>query len=206
MSQENTRYLLKEILTYPERLGSIDFSIVVKESTGFDVIPINLTNEFDKNLISNIREKMMSSLKMIKKSGVRFTGSRINEIGRQIEPYFVRDLSTSPFVVSRLGKTGYPDTEIVFNGETIYMEFKTSSIVSEKSGYRYFYYTKGSKIKKSARHLLVTTVVALDSERVWNVSRFIVSDLSKLKVRLKPEFNASRTDLMVESARIVAVP
>jgi hypothetical protein len=206
LSTENERELVKEILTYAQRLGSIDFSIVVKETTGYDVIPFDLTKELDKKLISNLSNKLIASLKMIKKSGVRFTGNRINEIGRQIEPYFVRDLSTSPFVVTRLGKSGYPDTEIVFNGETIYMEFKTSGIVSESSRCRYFYYTRGGKIKKTARHLLVTTVVTPDKDRVWNVSRFIISDLSRLKVKLKPEFNASKMDLMDEKARIVEVP
>ncbi len=165
MSDENTRELVRLVLTYPVKLGRLNFPIVVKESTGFDVIPIDMNNEYDKRLISN-----------------------------------------TPFTVTQLASTGYPDTEILFDGQPIYMELKTSGVVAEKSSYRYFYYTKGSKIKKSARHLLVTILVEPTGNRVWNVKRFVISDLSKLKVRLKPEFNASRTDLMEQSARIIEVP
>jgi hypothetical protein len=184
----------------------MEFPVVVKESTGFDVIPINTNNDYDKNLISHMSKKLLSSLKMIERTGVRFEGTRVNEIGRQLEPYFVRDLNTPPFTVTQLASTGYPDTEILFGGEPIYMELKTSGVIAEKSSYRYFYYTKGTKIKKDARHILVTILVEAAGNRVWNVKKFAISDLFKLKVRLKPEFNASRTDLMEESARIVTVP
>lgn len=206
MSYVNTRELVRLVLTYPVKLGRLDFPIVVKESTGFDVIPINMNDDYDKSFISNISKKLISSLKMIQKTGVRFEGSRINEIGRQLEPYFVRDLHTPPFTVTQLASTGYPDTEILFDGRPIYMELKTSGIAAEKSSYRYFYYTTGSKIKKSARHILVTILVEPTGNSVWNVKKFLISDLSKLKVRLKPEFNASRTDLMEQFARIVEVP
>src|SRR6266498_1258257 len=99
MSDENTRELVRLVLTYPVKLGRLNFLIVVKESTGFDVIPIDMNNEYDKRLISNMSKKLLSSLNIIQKTGVRFEGSRINEIGRQLEPYFVRDLHTPPFTV-----------------------------------------------------------------------------------------------------------
>ena len=117
----------------PAKLGRMEFPVVVKESTGFDVIQINTSNEYDRNLISNMSKKLLSSLKMIERTGVRFEGTRINEIGRQLEPYFVRDLNTSPFVVTQLASTGYPDTEILFDGQPVYMELKTSGVVAEKS-------------------------------------------------------------------------
>jgi len=49
-----------------------------------------------------------------------------------------------PFKVKPLSKTGYPDIEITFDNNIIYLEMKTSS-VKEKSGFRYFYYTGGEK-------------------------------------------------------------
>lgn len=206
MSNETTRELVKEILTLPNKLGRVDFPIVVKESTGFDVIPIDTTNDYDEKLISNIKKKLLSSLKMIEKTGVRFEGNRINEIGRQLEPYIVRDLDTTPFKVTQLASQGYPDIEVLFDNQTIYMELKTSGVIEERSSYRYFYYTKGSKIKRHARHILVIIFVEPTGNRLWSIKRFIISDLSKLKVRLKAEFNASRTDLLEGSARIAAIP
>jgi hypothetical protein len=79
---------------------------------------------------------------------------------------------------------------------------KTSS-VKEKSGFLYFYYTSGDKIKNNARHLLLDIAVTEENPGYWKVERWSLSDLSKLTVRLKNEFNASKTDLMEEKAKII---
>jgi len=38
----------------------------------------------------------------------------------------------------------------------------------------------------------------------WKVDKWSLSDLSKLTVKLKNEFNASKTDLMDERARLMS--
>jgi hypothetical protein len=81
---------------------------------------------------------------------------------------------------------------------------KTSS-VKEKSGFRYFYYTGGDKIKNSARHLLLDIAVTEENPSYWKVDKWSLSDLSKLTVRLKNEFNASKTDIMDEKAKIISL-
>ena len=84
----------------------------------------------------------------------RYQGNRVNEIGRRIEETIVNEMNKLPLSVKRLGKTGYPDIEISYDDLTSYLEMKTSS-VKEKSGFRYFYYTSGDKIRNNARHLLL---------------------------------------------------
>src|SRR6266487_710918 len=63
---------------------------------------------------------------------------------------------------------------------------KTSS-VKKKSGFCYFYYTSGDKIKKNAGHLLLDIAVTEENPGYWKVDRWSLSDLSKLMVRLKNE-------------------
>ena len=69
---------------------------------------------------------------------------------------------------------------------------------------RYLTYTNGDKIKKNAHHLLLDIAVAQESPpSYWKVDNWSLSDLSKLVVRLKNEFNASKTDLMDERTKII---
>ena len=205
LSEQEQRDLVRQVLTFPKKLGQINFPLVVKESTGFDVIGIDLNETYDKNLISILKAKLDDLRKASKKSGQHFKGNRINDVGSQIETAIVRDLNTSPFIVRQLGSKGYPDIEVIFDNETIYMELKTSGVI-EKSNYRYFYYTTGIKVKKSARHILISILAESPDRGYWAIKSFEINDLSRLKVRLKAEFNASKTDLMDEEARIATVP
>lgn len=38
LSEHEQRELVKQVLTVPKRLGRVNFSLVVKEGTGYDVI------------------------------------------------------------------------------------------------------------------------------------------------------------------------
>jgi hypothetical protein len=67
-------------------------------------------------------------------------------------------------------------------------------------GFRYFYYTSGTKINQTACHLLLDIGVRQENPGYWKVDKWSLSDLSKLTVKLKNEFKASKTDLMDERA------
>ena len=112
-------------------------------------------------------------------------------------------MNKSPLAVKRLAKSGYPDIEISYGHLVAYLEIKTSS-VQEKSGFRYFYYTSGTKINQTARHLLLDIAVTQENPGYWKVDKWSLSDLSKLTVKLKNEFNASKTDLMDERAKLMS--
>jgi hypothetical protein len=46
--------------------------------------------------------------------------------------------------------------------------------------------------------------VSQESKGYWKIDDWALSDLSKLKVHLKNEFNASKSDLMYVNAGIIA--
>jgi hypothetical protein len=195
--------LLLSAFGLSKELGRVDFPLIVKLSTGFSVIPINRTNPSDNNFIEIINGILKKFLKTSASTRSRYEGGRINEVGRRIEETIVNEMNKLPLAVKRLGKTGYPDIEISYQDLSAYLEMKTSS-VKEKSSFRYFYYTSGDKIKQNARHLLLDIAVTQESPNYWKVDRWALSDLSKLTVRLKNEFNASKSDLMDERAKIIA--
>jgi hypothetical protein len=45
---------LKRVFGLSKELGVIEFALVVKLSTGYDVIPINKSNELDKKFIDTL--------------------------------------------------------------------------------------------------------------------------------------------------------
>lgn len=195
--------LLKKVFGLSKELGKVDFPLIVKLSTGYDVIPVNSSNESDKKLIDILDSILKKFLRTSASTRSRYQGNRINEVGRRIEETIVNEINKLPLSVKRLAKPGYPDIEISYGDLIAYLEMKTSS-VNKKSGFRYFYYTSDDKLEKNARHLLLDIAVTEESPGYWKVDRWSLSDLSKLTVRLKNEFNASKTDLMDERAKIIS--
>ena len=201
---EEKESLLKVVFGLSKQLGRVPFPIIVKQSTGCDVIPVNLQDSSDKVLMDNLKSIFKEFLKTSTSTRSRYQGDRINEVGRRIEDALVHEMNKQPFTVKKLPKTGYPDIEISqSSNRTTYLEMKTSA-VQAKSGFRYFYYTNVFKIKSDARHLLLNIAVTEETPRYWKVDNWILSDLSKLSVKLKTEFNASKDDLMQEKARIIS--
>ena len=78
-----------------------------------------------------------------------------------------------------------------------------ASAVKVKSSFRYFNYTYTGKIKAVASHLLLDISVSQESKGYQKIDDWALSDLSKLNVILKSEFNASKNDLMDVNARII---
>lgn len=195
--------LLKEIFGLSQKLGSVLFSDIVRESSGKVIIPIDPNNEEDKKLVAAMNETLRKFLKTSSSTRSRFQGNRVNEVGRRIEELLVNELNKPPLAVRKLSLTGYPDIEIIHEGRTVYLEMKTSS-VTEDSSFRYFYYTNGKKITTDARHLLLDITVTEENPHYWKIEKWALSDLSKLRVRLKAEFNASKRDLVDKDARIIS--
>ena len=200
---EEKEQLLDSVFGFSKKLGKVPFSTVVKKSTGFDVIPINLQDSSDKMLIDTLNKIFKDFLKTSTSTRSRYQGDRINEVGRRIEDGLVHEMNKQPLAVKKLPRTGYPDIEIAYTDHVTYLEMKTSA-VKVKSGFRYFYYTNSGKINAVARHLLLDISVSQESKGYWKIDDWALSDLSKLNVRLKNEFNASKSDLMDVDTRIIA--
>jgi hypothetical protein len=157
-------------------------------------LPVNFDDECDRELINNLKIKLKKFLKTVSKN-VAYKGKRINELGNNIESQLVYILNNEPFKARLLGKKGYPDIEIYYKNSISYLEIKTSNTIQESS-YRYFYYTKGTKVTTNAHHILLSILAVKDVEGLWSLKEFVLSDLYNLNVSLKAEFNASKTDLI----------
>jgi hypothetical protein len=196
--------ILKKIFNLSKELGKVSFQQIVYESTGFNIVPINTNDTNDKILVDILQNIIKSFLKTSKSARSRYHGDRVNEVGRRIEEVLVHEMNKQPLTVTKLVKPGYPDIQILQeNNRVTYLELKTSSI-NEKSGFRYFYYTSGNKIKSNARHLLLNISVTEESPKYWKIDNWVLSDLSKLEVKLKCEFNASKTDIIDEKSKIIS--
>jgi hypothetical protein len=183
-------------------VGEVSFKDAVRESSGFVVIPFDAADELDKELMTNLHTVLNKFLKTLTNTKSRLQGNRVNEVGRRIEELLVNELNKPPLTVKKLGRSGYPDIEINHKERTIYLEMKTSTL-DENSSFRYFYYTNGKKIKCNAKHLLLDIKVSEESPHYWKVEKWVLSDLSRLKLRLKCEFNASKSDLLDREARLL---
>ena len=125
----------------------------------------------------------------------RFFGNRINEVSRAIENELVEEIRKTGLKPKILPAMGYPDIELIDqHGRLTYLEVKISSIVKH-SRLRSFYYTNGKKIKRDARHLLLGLLIIEEKDKYWKMEEWTLTDLSKLNVHLKAEFNASNIDI-----------
>jgi hypothetical protein len=75
---EDKEQLLDSVFGISKRLGKVPFSTIVKKSTGFDVIPINLQDSSDKMLINILNSIFKEFLKTSASSRSRYQGDRIN--------------------------------------------------------------------------------------------------------------------------------
>ena len=183
---------LKAIFSLNKKCGSTDFSEVVKASCGYDVIPIDANNNDDADLVKHLTFALNNFLELTQKSGQRYHGDRINEVGKKIENQIADEIKKMPLEISKLGSSGYPDFEIRQSSRIAYLELKTTGNKNKsKTHHRMFYYSSGKKIKSDARHLLIQIQMEEESNKYWKVLEWELRDLSDLKVRLKTEFNSN---------------
>jgi len=96
--------LLQRVFGLSKELGKVDFPLIVKLSTGYDVIPINSSNELDKKFIDILNSILKKFLKTSASTRSRYQGNRVNEVGRRIEETIVNEMNKLPLSVKRLAK------------------------------------------------------------------------------------------------------
>jgi hypothetical protein len=116
LAEEKER-LLDSVFGLAKKLGKVSFSTVVKKSTCFDVIPVNLHDSSDKILINGLNKIFKDFLKTSTSTRSRYQGDRINEVDRRIEDALVHEMNKQPLTVKKLPKTGYPNIEISQTGQ-----------------------------------------------------------------------------------------
>lgn len=87
---------LQRVFHLSSELGKIEFPLIVKSSTGYDVIPINPSYESDRRFVEILNSILKKFLKTSASTRTRYQGNRINEIGRRIEETIVNEMNKSP--------------------------------------------------------------------------------------------------------------
>ena len=178
-------------------LAAISFSDLVRESSGHLVLPIDPGSKEDMFLLKHLSQALTSFVKLTEKSGQRFTGNRINDVGKRFEYLIAEELRKTPLEASVLGRPGYPDCVLNQGERVTYLEIKTSASIQKESNkyLKTFSFSSGKKIKSDARHLLLKVQLEEEDNKIWKVVAWELRDLSTLKTRLKTEFNAGSGDL-----------
>jgi len=180
-------------------LSEVSFADLVRQSSGHVVLPIDPCSREDMLLLRHLSEALTAFVRLTEKSGQRFTGNRINDVGKRFEYMIADELRKTPLEASVLGRPGYPDCVLKQGERVTYLEIKTSASVQKESNkyLKTFSFSSGKKIKSDARHLLLKMQLEEEDNKIWKVVAWELRDLSSLKTRLKTEFNAGFGDLAV---------
>jgi hypothetical protein len=135
------------------------------------------------------------------------TVGRINEASRFIEDQLMAECNKEPGWSCGIPRTsageeqrsGYPDLRLVLEDKSVvYLDPKLFARGSKTSTLRTFYYepkSTTSKVQDDARHLLVGVQHNGGEEGKIRFEEWDLVDISKIKVQLKAEFQASNKDL-----------
>lgn len=199
--------LVKQLLG--EKLGerTFSFATVAGACSGKKVVPLD-ERESHRRVAAAIEAALAQAIETLNAadSPVRSL-RRINEASRHFEDALLERLNAEPDLScgvppNRRGdaqRSGYPDLRIVHepSGEVFYLDPKLVEDGSWDSTLRTFYFEpKGEtlKITDDAVHLLAG--IGHDGKAgAWQFTGYKLVDLSKLRVRLKAEFQASNADV-----------
>lgn len=204
---------LGQIAAQGAALREISFKKVIEATTGRRVMPIDPQDPIATALLRALGQAAddASATLSAESSPVRRL-RRINEASRHFEDQILRLLDSRddfsceypPTESGGSQRAGYPDLKITHtpSGRIAYLDPKLFQAGSQNSSFRSFYYepkTETNKVLEDAHHLLLG--IGHDGrDGEWQFTTWQLVDLSKLKVRLKPEFQASNRDLYGEGA------
>lgn len=186
------------------------FSGVIKLISGQEVLPIDVADPRQIELLNRIDQAMQSCVARVRREPI--VTNRPNEAGNKIEKPLAEELERAGLevrdILNARGKkqaTGYPDLLVCHDGVLAYVECKTYSAKNENSANRSFYFSPSDsfKVTETAHHLLAAfelEVVEIDGEKGRAPSAYKLTDLSGLGCTLKLEFNASNRALYDQNA------
>ncbi|MCX7869603.1 MAG: hypothetical protein N2322_06595 [Terrimicrobiaceae bacterium] len=189
-----------------ESAEGMPFSEVVRQATGFRVIPIERNR--DRAWLDRIARALDRVIEELNdpKHPIHSAG-RVNEASRFIEESLVTRLAAEPGWRCRFAPTisgaeqrsGYPDIRLdLEDGSVVFLDPKLHAADSRTSTFRTFYYEpkiSTSKITADARHLLVGVAHEEDAEGRMRFVRWELADVAAMPVRLKIEFQSSNRDI-----------
>ncbi len=196
--------LVRWVLRDERGLKDIPFPDVVLAATGKKVIPVDPKN--DAAWLERIGRALDRTLHALNEpEGKIHDTARVNEASRHVEDRLLLELNSEPGWKCTIPKnaggedqrSGYPDLRLTMeNGKVVYLDPKLYD--SPTSTLRTFYYepkTSTNKIRDDARHLLVAIRHTGKSGNDLRLTSWELVDVSKIRVRLKAEFQASNSDM-----------
>lgn len=187
-------------------LCGIDFSEVLAATTGKKIIPVDPAT--DKPWLEKLADILNQTLaKLNAPSHPIHSAGRINEASRFIEDELLVECAGVGGWTCGIPKTssgeeqrsGYPDLRLVLeDGSVVYLDPKLHAADSRESTLRTFYYepkTTTGKVHDDARHLLIGVQHNEGQGGQLRFEGWEIVDVSKIKVRLKAEFQASNKDM-----------
>ncbi len=195
-------------------LQGIPFADVLKATTGKRVLPFDLKNEADRELLGKIGVALDKVLQQMNATNsIAQKQRRINEVSSHFEDEMKRALNDVPgfscdyprLASGKIQRSGYPDLRLVDkkSGRIIYLDPKLYEQTSRGSSLRTFYYepkTETNKVLDDAHHLIVGFAHDGKKNGSWEFLSWELIDLSQFKVRLKAEFQGSNRDLYQDAA------
>jgi len=200
--------LVRRLLAEDLGTRSFSFSQVVESSSGKKVIPFDKTNPSHAEVLKQIKAAANKAIQTLNLADSPIKNlRRINEASRYFEEVILLEIAKHPDLTSTIPKnaqgktqrTGYPDIRIehIPSKTVFYLDPKLYEKTSRASSLRTFYFepkTRTMKIQDDAVHLLLgINHNGVDGD--WSFLGWELVDLSKVKVRLKAEFQGSNRDL-----------
>jgi len=203
---KDTGDLISWLLEDGRDMKGIPFSEVLAATTGKKIIPVDpAADRAWLGRLGKVLDQMLSDLN--DPSQEIHKARRINEASRFVEDQLRLGLNRQPGWKCMVPQTasggeqrsGYPDLRLVLeNGDVVYLDAKLYEDGSRSSTLRTFYYepkTTTGKVHDDARHLLVSIRHNGKTGADLRLLGWELVDVSRIRVRLKAEFQASNHDL-----------
>ncbi|HEY6166456.1 MAG TPA: hypothetical protein VI454_00360, partial [Verrucomicrobiae bacterium] len=195
-------------------LRGIPFPEVIFAATGKRVLPFSATNDADRALLAKLGgalDRVVAQMNAPDSPAHR--QKRINEVSTHFERALRDVLNTIPgfacdwpkTAAGRVQHSGYPDLRLEdkTTGRILYLDPKLYEAKSRASSFRTFYYEPKrdtNKVRDDAHHFIVGFAHTGKSDGRWQFVSWELVDVSRLRVQLKAEFQASNRDLYREEA------
>lgn len=203
---EDTRSLISWLLADGRSLKNIPFAEVIEEATGTTVQPVDPSA--DAAWLDRLAAAVERTMQRLNAPGSPIRASaRVNEASRFIEETLSTELAgesgwrcdVPTTTDGDSQRSGYPDLRLVLaDGSVVYLDPKLHASYSKESTLRTFYYepkTLTNKVRENARHILVGLAHNDTPGDGLRIVGWELVDLSRLRVQLKAEFQASNRDL-----------
>ncbi len=206
---EDVDSLIPWLLDNREGLEEVPFAEVVEATTGQSIVPVSRVE--DGAVLEALGTAIDVAVKRLNDPDHPIhTVGRVNEASRYVEDEIKETVGAiegwtcgvPTTVDGKEQRSGYPDLRIVTDGgKVLFLDPKLYAPGSRDSSLRTFYYEpRGgtSKVHEDAVHLLAGFRHNGESGRKFRLDAWELVDLSKLKVQLKAEFQASNREIYTE--------